>query len=155
MPLIPLPTLKAAPKCAVCDAPQVESVVTPDGRMVLCQDHLTKFAARRLSPQERALLIEKTQPRHAAWETGPCALCAEPAALIFEDREGVFAFCRPHFIRYVLFALRPNEYAQLVGRLTPDQFLTRLSSKFYFEGEAERPYFEDLDDPAYSVTTFL
>lgn len=155
MPLIPLSTLKAAPKCAVCDAQQVESVITPAGRMVLCLDHLTKFAARRLSPVERTALIEKTRPDHAAWQAGSCALCADQATLIFEDREGVFAFCQTHFIRYVLFALRPNEHAQLAGRLTPDQFLTRLSAKFYFEGEAERPYFEDLDDPAYSITTPL
>lgn len=130
-------------------------MVTPGGRIVLCQDHLTKFAARRLSPPERAALLEKTRPGDTSWQAGPCALCADQAALIFEDREGVFAFCQPHFIRYVLFALRPNEHAQLVGRLTPDQFLTRLSPKFYFEGEAERPYFEDLDDPAYSVAAPL
>jgi hypothetical protein len=155
MALISLTSLKAAPRCAICDAQQVESVITPAGRLVLCQDHLIKFAARRLSAEERSTLNEKARPSGTAWQPGPCALCAEPAALIFEDREGVFAFCQPHFIRYVLFALRPNEHAQLVGRLTPDQFLTRLSSKFYFDGEAERPYFEDLDDPAYSVTAPL
>lgn len=130
-------------------------MITPTGRMALCLDHLTKFAARRLSSVERAVMVEKTRPDHASWQTGSCALCADPAALIFEDREGVFAFCRMHFIRYVLFALRPNEHGQLAGRLTPDQFLTRLSSKFYFEGAAERPYFEDLDDPAYSIATPL
>ncbi len=152
MVLIPLSTLKPAPKCAVCGAEQVETVVVPTGRIALCADHLTRFAARRLSPEERVAVIQKKQPPTAAWQAGPCALCTVPAVLHFEDREGVFAFCQPHFTRYVLLALRPNEHAQLAGRLTPDQFLTRLSSKYYFEGEAERPYFEDLNDPAYAVT---
>ena len=155
MALIPLSALKAAQKCVVCRAEPVETVSTPTGRIVLCPDHLTRFAARRLSPQERDALIEKQQPQTAPWQTGPCALCTEQADLLFEEREGTFAFCQPHFIRYVLLALRPNEHAQLTGRLTPDQFLTRVSSKHYFEGQAERPYFEDLNDPAYSVTAPL
>ena len=152
MALIPLSSLKATPKCAVCGTDQVETVVTPIGRIVLCPNHLTRFAASQLSPEELAVVIQKTPPRTAAWQAGACALCPKPADLLFEDREGVFAFCQPHFIRYVLQALRPNEHAQLAGRLTPDQFLTRLSSKYYFQGEAEQPYFEDLNNPTYSVT---
>ena len=155
MTLIPLSTLKASPKCGVCGTEPVETVITQAGRLDLCPDHLSRFAARRLSPQERVALIEKQQPQPTPWQTGPCALCMEPADLLFEEREGTFAFCQPHFIRYVLWALRPNEHAQLSARLTPDQFLTRVSSKHYFEGQAERPYFEDLNDPAYSVTAPL
>jgi len=155
MAIIPLSTLKAPPKCALCESAQVETVKTPTGRIVLCQDHLTRFAARRLSPEEQVVLVQKKLPLAGEWQAGPCALCAETATLLFEEREGLFAFCQPHFIRYVLFALRPDEHAQLLARLTPDQFLTRLSPKYYFEGEAERPYYADLNDPAYSVTTPL
>lgn len=155
MALISIESPKAKPKCAICEADRVETVATPDGRFALCQDHMTKFAARRLSSEELALVIRKKQPPTAVWQATSCALCANPAALIFDEQEGIFAFCQPHFIRYVLLALRPNEHALLAGRLTPDQFLTRLSSKYYFDGQADQPYLEDLDDPAYSVTTPL
>jgi hypothetical protein len=114
-----------------------------------------KFAARRLSREELAAAIRQKRPPAAAWQAAACALCANPAALIFDEQEGLFAFCQPHFIRYVLLALRPHEHAILSGRLTPDQFLTRLSSKYYFDGQADQPYIEDLDDPAYSVTAPL
>jgi hypothetical protein len=130
-------------------------VTTPAWRVTLCQDHVTKFAARRLADEDRAQLLQKKQPAGAAWQPAVCALCVYPADLIFTEREGTFAFCQPHFIRYVLLALRPNEHSVLSGRLTPEQFLTRLSTKYYFEGMAEQPYFEDLDDPAYSVATSL
>ena len=155
MALISIESRKAKPTCAICEAARVETVVTPAGRFVLCPDHVTTFAARRLPPRELALVNQKKQAPTAAWEPSSCALCANPADLVFDEQEGIFAFCQPHFIRYVLLALRPNEHAILVGRLTPDQFLTRLSSKYYFEGQADQPYVEDLDDPAYSVSTPL
>jgi hypothetical protein len=100
-------------------------------------------------------LLQKKQPAGAAWQPAVCALCVDPADLIFTEKEGTFAFCQPHFIRYVLLALRPNEHSVLTGRLTPEQFLTRLSFKYYFEGMAEQPYFEDLADPAYAVSAPL
>ena len=155
MALISIEGRKHKPKCAICEGDPVETVTTPAWRFTLCPDHVTKFAARRLSDGERALLVQKNQPAGAAWQPAGCALCVNPADLIFMEKEGTFAFCQPHFIRYVLLALRPNEHSVLSGRLTPDQFLTRLSSKYYFEGVAEQPYFEDLDDPAYSVATSL
>lgn len=155
MALITIESRKPRPTCAICEAARVETVATPAGRFALCPDHVPAFAARRLSPQELALVIRKKQPPASAWEPSSCALCANPADLIFDEPEGIFAFCQPHFIRYVLLALRPNEHALLAGRLTPEQFLTRLSSKYYFEGQADQPYIEDLDDPAYSVTTPL
>ncbi len=148
-------SIASRPACAICEADRVETVTTPSGRFALCPDHVPKFAARRLSPEELALVIRKKQPPTAAWEAVSCALCANPADLVFDEQEGIFAFCQPHFIRYVLLALRPNEHALLSGRLTPDQFLTRLSPKYYFEGQADQPYIENLDDPAYSVTTPL
>jgi hypothetical protein len=155
MALITIESRKARPKCAICEAERVETVATPAGRFVLCPDHVTKFAARRLPPEELARLRQRKQPPSAAWQPASCALCASPADLIFDEQEGTFAFCQPHFIRYVLLALRPHEHALLSGRLTPDQFLTRLSSKYYFEGQADQPFIENLDDPAYSVTTPL
>ena len=153
--LISIASSKARPTCAVCEAGPVEAVVTPAGRFALCPDHVVKFAARRLSPEEFALAIRKQPPPAAAWTPSSCALCASPADLIFDELEGLFAFCQPHFIRYVLGALRPHEHAILAGRLTPEQFLTRLSARYYFDGQADRPYIEDLDNPAYSVTTPL
>jgi len=155
MALISIDGRKHKPKCAICEGDPVETVTTPDWRLTLCPDHVTKFAAHRLSDRERALLLQKNQPASSAWQPAVCALCVNPAGLIFTEKEGTFAFCQPHFIRYVLLALRPNEHSVLSGRLTPDQFLTRLSSKNYFEGMAEQPYFEDLDDPAYSIATPL
>ncbi|HZC67217.1 MAG TPA: hypothetical protein VE201_01235 [Nitrospirales bacterium] len=139
----------------ICEDDPVETVTTPAWRFTLCADHVTKFASCRLSDEERALLLQKKQPAGSAWQPAVCALCVDPADLIFTEKEGTFAFCQPHFIRYVLLALHPNEHSVLSGRLTPDQFLTRLSTKYYFEGVAEQPYFEDLDDPAYSVATPL
>src|SRR5881396_1687299 len=141
MALISIEGRKHKPKCAICDGEPVETV--------------TKFAARRLADAERVLLLQKKQPAGAAWQPAFCALCVDPADLIFTEKEGTFAFCQPHFIRYVLLALRPNEHSVLSGRLTPEQFLTRLSSKHYFEGMAEQAYFEDRDDPAYAVATPL
>jgi hypothetical protein len=155
MALISIASSKARPVCAICEAGLVEAVVTPAGRFTLCPDHVTKFAARRLSPEHLEMVIRKKQPSASAWAPSSCALCASPADLIFDEPEGLFAFCQPHFIRYVLLALRPHEHATLAGRLTPEQFLTRLSAKYYFEGQADQPYIEDLDDPAYSVTTPL
>ncbi|TAL09807.1 MAG: hypothetical protein EPO02_09210 [Nitrospirae bacterium] len=155
MALISIASSKAKPTCAICGAGPVETVVTPAGRFALCPDHVVKFAARRLPPEEFALAIRTKQPPAAAWEPASCALCASPAALVFDEPEGLFAFCQPHFIRYVLRALRPHEHALLAGRLTPDQFLTRLSAKYYFDGQADQPYIEDLDDPAYSATAPL
>ena len=155
MALITIESQKAKPTCAICAAGRVETVATPEGRFALCPDHVVKFAARRLSREELAAAIRQKRPPAAAWQAAACALCANPAALIFDEQEGLFAFCQPHFIRYVLLALRPHEHAILSGRLTPDQFLTRLSSKYYFDGQADQPYIEDLDDPAYSVTTPL
>lgn len=155
MALISIASSKAKPVCAICESGRVESIVTPTGRFTLCPDHVTTFAARRLSPEQLAMVLCKKQPAASAWAPSSCALCASPADLIFDEPEGLFAFCQPHFIRYVLLALRPHEHAALAGRLTPEQFLTRLSSKYYFEGQADRPYIEDLDDPAYEVTTPL
>jgi len=155
MALISIEGRKHKPKCAICDGEPVETVTTPACRVTLCPDHVTKFAARRLADAERVLLLQKKQPAGAAWQPAFCALCVDPADLIFTEKEGTFAFCQPHFIRYVLLALRPNEHSVLSGRLTPEQFLTRLSSKYYFEGMAEQAYFEDLDDPAYAVDTPL
>ena len=155
MALISIEGRKHKPKCAICEGEPVETVTTPALRVILCSDHVTKFAARRLTDAERALLLQKKQPAGAAWQPAVCALCMDPADLIFTEKEGTFAFCQPHFIRYVLLALRPNEHSVLSGRLTPEQFLTRLSSKYYFEGKAEQAYFEDLDDPAYAVATPL
>ena len=155
MALISIEGRKHKPKCAICEGEPVETVTTPAWRLILCSDHVTKFAARRLTDAERALLLQKKQPAGTAWQPAVCALCVGPADLIFTEKEGAFAFCQPHFIRYVLLALRPNEHSVLSGRLTPEQFLTRLSSKYYFEGMAEQAYFEDLDDPAYAVATPL
>ena len=155
MALISIASSMARPTCAICGAGLVETVVTPAGRFTLCPDHVVQFAARRLSSEEFALAIGKKQPPASAWAPSSCALCASPADLVFDEQEGLFAFCQPHFIRYVLLALRPHEHAILAGRLTPEQFLTRLSSKYYFEGQADQPYIENLDDPAYSVTTPL
>jgi len=155
MALISIEGRKHKPKCAICDGEPVETVTTSAWRFTLCPDHVTKFAARRLADAERVLLLQKKQPAGAAWQSAFCALCVDPADLIFTEKEGTFAFCQPHFIRYVLLALRPNEHSVLSGRLTPEQFLTRLSSKYYFEGMAEQAYFEDLDDPAYAVATPL
>lgn len=155
MALITIEGRKSKPKCAICEREPVETVFTPSGRFILCPDHVTALAARRLSTEERTLLHQKKQPNVSVWEAAACALCASQAALIFSEQDGTFAFCQPHFIRYVLLALRPSEHSVLSGRLTPDQFLTRLSSKYYFEGVAEQPYFEDLDDPAYGVSTPL
>ncbi len=155
MALISIEGRGPKPKCAICEGEPVETVTTPAGRFTLCQDHVTKFAARRLAGKERVLLLQKKQPAGAAWQASVCALCVDPADLIFTEKEGTFAFCQPHFIRYVLLALHPNEHSVLSGRLTPDQFLTRLSAKYYFEGTAEQPYFEDLDDPAYAAATPL
>ncbi len=155
MALISIESRKGKPTCAVCEAERIETVATPVGRFALCPDHVTAFAARRLSPAELALAIRKKQPPTAAWQAASCALCANPADLVLDESEGTFAFCQPHFIRYVLLALRPHEHARLAGRLTPDQFLTRLSSKYYFDGQADQPYIQDLDDPAYSVTAPL
>jgi hypothetical protein len=151
MALISIEGRKHKPNCAICQGDPAEAVTTPAWRFTLCPDHMTKFAARRLSDEERALLLQNKQPAGAAWQPAICVLCTDPADLIFTEKDGTFAFCQPHFIRYVLLALRPNEHSVLSGRLTPDQFLTRLSSKYYFEGMAEQPYFEDLDDPAYGV----
>jgi len=155
MALIAIESRKGKPTCAVCEAERIETVATPAGRFALCPDHMTAFAARRLSPAELALVIRKKQTPAAAWQPASCALCANPADLVLDGPEGTFAFCQPHFIRYVLLALRPHEHARLAGRLTPDQFLTRLSSKYYFDGQADQPYIEDLDDPAYSTTAPL
>jgi hypothetical protein len=155
MALISIEGRKHKPKCAICEGEPVEMVTTPLWRVTLCPDHVTKFAARRLADEERALLLQKKQPAGATWQQAVCALCVDQADLIFTEREGTFAFCQPHFIRYVLLALRPNEHSVLSGRLTPEQFLTRLSSKYYFEGMAEQPYFEHLDDPAYDAATPL
>ena len=155
MALISITSSKAKPVCAICEAGRVETVVAPAGRFTLCPDHVTKFAARRLSPEHLAMVLRKKQPPASAWASLSCALCANPADLIFDEPEGLFAFCQPHFIRYVLLALRPHEHGLLAGRLTPEQFLARLSAKYYFEGQADQPYIEDLDDPAYSVTTPL
>jgi hypothetical protein len=155
MALISIEGRKYKPKCAICEGEPVETVTTPAWRFILCSDHVTKFAARRLASEERALLLQKKQPAGAAWQPAVCALCVDQADLIFTEKEGTFAFCQPHFIRYILLALRPNEHSVLSGRLTPEQFLTRLSSKYYFEGMAEQPYFEDLDNPAYVVDTLL
>jgi hypothetical protein len=151
MALISIEGRKHKPKCAICEGEPVETVTTPVWLFTLCSDHMTTFAARRLADVERALLLQKQQPAGAAWQPAVCALCVDPADLIFTEKEGTFAFCQPHFIRYILLALRPNEHSVLTGRLTPEQFLTRLSFKYYFEGMAEQPYFENLDDPAYSV----
>lgn len=155
MALISIASSKARPTCAICRAGLVETVVTPAGRFTLCPDHVVQFAARRLAPEEFSLAIRKQPLPAAAWAPSSCALCASPADLVFDEQEGLFAFCQPHFIRYVLLALRPHEHAILAGRLTPEQFLTRLSSRYYFEGQADQPYIENLDDPAYSVTTPL
>ena len=155
MALISIEGRKRKPKCAICEGEPVETVTTPAWRVTLCPDHVTKFAARRLADAEQALLLQNKQPSGACWQPAVCALCVNPADLIFTEKEGTFAFCQPHFIRYVLLALRPNEHSVLSGRLTPEQFLTRLSSKYYFEGMAEQAYFEDLDDPAYAVATPL
>src|SRR5712692_1894478 len=155
MALISIESRKGKPKCAICEAERVETVATPAGRFALCPDHMTPFAARRLSSAELTLVIRKKHPPTAAWQPASCALCANPADLVLDEPEGTFAFCQPHFIRYVLLALRPYEHALLAGRLTPDQFLTRLSSKYYFDGQPDQPYIEDLNDPAYSVTTAL
>jgi hypothetical protein len=155
MALISIESRKARPTCAICETERVEAVSTPAGRFTLCPDHVIKFASRRLSPEQLAMVIRKKQPPASAWAPSACALCATPADLIFDEQEGLFAFCQPHFIRYVLLALRPHEHAILAGRLTPEQFLTRLSSKYYFDGQADQPYIEDLDDPAYLVTTPL
>ena len=155
MALISIEGRKHKPKCTLCEGDPVETVTTPAWRFTLCPDHVTKFAARRLSDGEWALLVQRNQPAGAAWQPAVCALCVNPADLIFTEKEGTFAFCQPHFIRYVLGALRPHEHAILAGRLTPEQFLTRLSARYYFDGQADRPYIEDLDDPAYSVTTPL
>lgn len=155
MALISIESSKARPACALCGAGPVEAVATPAGRFTLCPEHVTAFAARRLSPGDLALVIRKKQPPPAAWAPSSCALCARPADLVFDEQEGLFAFCQPHFIRYVLLALRPHEHAILAGRLTPEQFLSRLSSKYYFDGQADQPYIEGLDDPAYAVTTPL
>jgi hypothetical protein len=155
MALISIEGRKHKPKCAICDGEPVEMVTTSAWRFTLCPDHVTKFAARRLADAERDLLLQKKQPAGAAWQPALCALCVDPADLIFTEKEGTFAFCQPHFIRYVLLGLRPNEHSVFSGRLTPEQFLTRLSSKYYFEGMAEQAYFEDLDDPAYAVATPL
>jgi len=155
MALISIEGRKHQPKCSICEGEPVETVTTPAWRFTLCRDHVTKFAARRLADEERALLLQKHQPAGAAWQPAVCALCMHPADLIFTEQEGTVAFCQPHFIRYVLLALRPNEHSVLSGRLTPDQFLMRLSSKYYFEGMADQPYFADLDDPAYLVATPL
>jgi len=155
MALISIASSKAKPVCAICEAGRVETVVTPAGRFTLCPDHVTTFAARRLSPEQLAMVIRKKQPPASAWASLSCALCANPADLIFDEPEGLFAFCQPHFIRYVLLALRPHEHGLLAGRLTPEQFLARLSAKYYFEGQADKPYIENLDDPAYSVTAPL
>ena len=155
MALISIASSKTKPVCAICESGRVESVVTPAGRFTLCPDHVTQFASRRLSPEHLARVLRKKQPPASAWAPSSCALCASPADLIFDELEGLFAFCQPHFIRYVLLALRPHEHAALAGRLTPEQFLTRLSSKYYFEGQADRPYIENLDDPAYEVATPL
>ena len=155
MALISIEGRKQKSKCSICEGEPVEAVTTPAWRFTLCPDHVTKFAARRLADEERALLLQNHQPAGAGWQPAACALCVDPADLIFTEQAGTVAFCQPHFIRYVLLALRPNEHSVLSGRLTPDQFLMRLSSKYYFEGMAEQPYFEDLDDPAYSVATPL
>jgi hypothetical protein len=155
MALISIEGRKHKPNCAICQGGPAETATTPAWRLTLCPDHMTKFAARHLSDEERALLLQNKQPAGAAWQSAICALCVDPADLIFTEKDGTFAFCQPHFIRYVLLALRPNEHSVLSGRLTPDQFLTRLSSKYYFEGMAEQPYFEDLDDRAYAVETPL
>jgi len=150
MAIIPTPTLRKLSGCALCGIAGVETVTTADGRFALCPDHMTKLAAGCLSADDRAMLDQKKQDSRGRWQDGPCALCADAADLLFEEAEGLFAFCQPHFIRYVLLALRPDEHAQLLGRLTPDQFLTRLSPKYYFEGAAEHPYFEDLEDSRYA-----
>ena len=150
MAIIPTPTLRKLSGCALCGIAGVETVTTADGRFALCPDHMTKLAAGRLSADDRPMLDQKKQDSRGRWQDGPCALCADAADLLFEEAEGLFAFCQPHFIRYVLLALRPDEQAQLLGRLTPDQFLTRLSPKYYFEGAAEHPYFEDLEDSRYA-----
>jgi hypothetical protein len=155
MALISIEGRKHKQNCAICEGEPVETVTTPAWRFTLCPDHVTKFAARRLADAERVLLLQKKQPAGAAWQPAVCALCVDPADVIFTEKEGTFAFCQPHFIRYILLALRPNEHSFLTGRLTPEQFLTRLSSKYYFEGMAEQPYFEDLADPAYAVSTPL
>ena len=150
MAIIPTPTLRKLSGCALCGIAGVETVTTADGRFALCPDHIMKLAAARLSADDRAMLDQKKQDSRGQWQDGPCALCADAADLLFEEAEGLFAFCQPHFIRYVLLALRPDEHAQLLGRLMPDQFLTRLSPKYSFEGAAEHPYFEDLEDSRYA-----
>src|SRR5207302_5949172 len=155
MALISIEGRKHKPKCAICEGEPVETVTTPALRFILCSDHVTKFAARRLTDAERALLLQKKQPAGAAWQPAVCALCVGPADLIFTEKEGAFAFCQPHFIRYVLLALRPNEHSVLSARLTPQQCLTRLPSKYYFESMAAQPYFEDLHHPVHSINTLL
>jgi hypothetical protein len=129
MPIIPTSSLKKPPCCVLCGSARVETVITAGASFVLCPDHITALAAQRLSPAEHALLMEKRQPAGGRWQNGPCAICTGPADLLFEEAEGLFAFCQPHFIRYVLLALRPDEHGQMFARLTPDEFLTRLSGK--------------------------
>src|SRR5688572_27562752 len=115
MALISIEGRKHKPKCAICEGEPVETATTPVWLFTLCPDHMTTFAARRLADVERALLLQIQQPAGAAWQPAVCALCVDPADLIFTEKEGTFAFCQPHFIRYILLALRPNEHSGLTG----------------------------------------
>src|SRR5256885_9807698 len=125
MALLSIEGRKHQPKCSICESEPVETVTTPAWRFTLCPDHVTKFAARRLADEERALLLQKHHPAGAAWQPAVCALCVGPADLIFTEQEGTVAICPHHFLRYGLLALRADEHSGLLGPLTPHQLPIR------------------------------